>query len=44
MGEIIYSICVGGFLVISGVIMLAVLTREERRVFPKDKDDGEDDR
>lgn len=30
MGEIIFSICVGGFLVISGIIMNLVLRHEEK--------------
>lgn len=30
MGEIIYSICVGGFLALSGVVLLVVLHREEK--------------
>lgn len=30
MGEIVFSICIGGFLVISGIAMLYVLKREER--------------
>ncbi len=36
MGEIIFSLCVGGFLAISGIIMIIVLTREERRYVTKD--------
>lgn len=31
MGEIIFSICVGGFLVITGVVLIVVLDREEKR-------------
>lgn len=31
MGEIIFSICVGGFLVISGVVLIVVLGREEKK-------------
>ncbi|ADL06443.1 hypothetical protein Closa_3929 [[Clostridium] saccharolyticum WM1] len=31
MGEIIFSICVGGCLVASGIIMLVVLKKEEER-------------
>lgn len=31
MGEIIFSICVGGFLVISGIVMIVVLDREEKK-------------
>lgn len=32
MGEIIFSICVGGFLVISGIAMNVILSREEKRL------------
>ena len=35
MGEILYSIAVGGFLVISGIAMYIVLTREEHGLFGK---------
>lgn len=31
MGEIIFSICVGGFLVLSGVVLILALDREEKR-------------
>lgn len=31
MGEIIFSICVGGFLVLSGITMNIVLKREEKK-------------
>ena len=31
MGEIIFSICVGGFLVISGILMNLVLKWEEKK-------------
>lgn len=31
MGEIIFSICVGGCLVASGVFMLVMLGREEKK-------------
>lgn len=31
MGEIIFSICVGGFLVLSGIAMNIVLKREEKK-------------
>ncbi len=30
MGEIIYSICVGGFLIITGITMYLVLRAEQR--------------
>ncbi len=30
MGEIIFSICIGGCLVLSGIIMNVVLGREEK--------------
>lgn len=32
MGEIIFSICVGGFLALSGLIMIIVLRREEKKL------------
>lgn len=32
MGEIIFSVCVGGFLVLSGIFMNVMLGREEKRV------------
>lgn len=32
MGEIIFSVCVGGFLVISGIAMNVILGREEKRL------------
>lgn len=31
MGEIIFSICVGGFLVVSGIVLIAVLSMEEKK-------------
>lgn len=31
MGEIIFSICVGGFLVVSGIVMIVILDREEKK-------------
>lgn len=31
MGEIIFSICVGGFLVVSGLVLIAVLGKEEKK-------------
>lgn len=31
MGEIIFSFCVGGCLVISGIALIIVLKREEKR-------------
>ncbi len=31
MGEIIFSICVGGCLVVSGIVMIVVLNREEKK-------------
>ena len=39
MGEIIFSVCIGGLLVGAGIILLIVLKHEEKRVCPKD-DDG----
>lgn len=32
MGEIIFSICVGGFLVITGIVMIAALDKEQKKV------------
>lgn len=32
MGEIIFSICVGGFLAISGIAMNVILGREEKKL------------
>ncbi len=32
MGEIIFSVCIGGLLAGAGVILLIVLKREEKRV------------
>ena len=32
MGEIIVSICIGGFLIIAGIVLLTVVSREEKRV------------
>lgn len=40
MGEIIYSICTGGFLVISGILMFVILSKEEKK-HTKGKQDGE---
>lgn len=37
MGEIIFSICIGGFLAVSGIAMNAYLKREERS-FSEDKE------
>ncbi len=31
MGEIVFSICIGGFLVIAGIVMIVVLGREEKK-------------
>ena len=31
MGEIIFSICVGGFLVVSGIVLIVVLGKEEKK-------------
>lgn len=35
MGEIIFSICVGGFLVLSGIAMNVILHREEKQIRAK---------
>jgi hypothetical protein len=40
MGEIIYSILIGGFLVLSGVFMNIYLKREEKKWASEDKDGG----
>lgn len=40
MGEIIYSILIGGFLALSGVFMNICLKREEKKYAAEDKDDG----
>ena len=32
MGEIIFSICAGGFLVLSGIAMNFILRREEKKL------------
>ena len=40
MGEIIYSILIGGFLVLSGVCMNVYLKREEKKWASKDEDAG----
>lgn len=32
MGEIIFSLCVGGFLAVSGIAMNLILRREEKKV------------
>lgn len=31
MGEIIFSICIGGFLVVSGIAMNLILKHEEKK-------------
>lgn len=38
MGEIIFSVCVGGFLVISGIAMNVILGREEKRLAREESD------
>jgi len=38
MGEIIFSICVGGFLVITGIILIVALNKEEQR-YVRDRGD-----
>lgn len=38
MGEIIYSILIGGFLVLSGVFMIVYLKREEKKWVSEEKD------
>lgn len=40
MGEIIFSICVGGFLAISGIAMNVILRREQKQM-EAEKDTGE---
>ena len=39
MGEVIYSICIGGFLVIAGIAMNVVLRREEKKLGLKEKNE-----
>lgn len=39
MGEIIVSICIGGFLVLAGIVMIAVLNHEEKTIKASDKGD-----
>lgn len=41
MGEIIYSIAVGGGLVVAGFVMLRTLKREEESLQRKDQEEGE---
>jgi len=43
MGEIVYSILIGGFLVLSGVFMNVYLKREEEKWTSKDGDGGKGD-
>ncbi len=38
MGEIIFSICIGGFLALTGILMNFILLREEKQL----KLDGEE--
>lgn len=40
MGEIIVFICIGGFLVLAGIFMIATLSREEKSFIKKDKGDS----
>ena len=40
MGEIIYSLCIGGFLVATGIAMNICLSREEKRECGKKQDDS----
>ncbi len=37
MGEIIFSICIGGFLAIAGVLMNVVLRKEEKQLKEKNE-------
>lgn len=32
MGEIILSLCIGGFLVLSGIAMIVILRKEEKKL------------
>ena len=32
MGEIIVSICIGGFLIMAGIVLITVVGREEKKV------------
>jgi len=38
MGEIILSVCIGGFLVISGIVMIVVLNKEEKKFLDEQKE------
>lgn len=43
MGEIIYSILIGGFLVLSGIFMNVYLKCEEKKWASGDKEEGKED-
>lgn len=32
MGEIIVSICIGGFLIMAGIVLITVVSREEKKI------------
>ncbi len=37
MGEIIFSVCIGGFLAVAGILMNVVLRREEKQLREKNE-------
>lgn len=37
MGEIVFSIFIGGVLVVSGIFMNFILKKEEKKVLPEEK-------
>ncbi len=43
MGEIVYSILIGGFLALSGVFMNVYLKREEKKWASGDKEERKED-
>lgn len=40
MGEIIVSICIGGFLVLAGIFMIVTLSREEKSLSKEEHKDS----
>ena len=41
MGEIIVSICIGGFLIMAGIVLITVVGREEKKVKQEAESDSE---
>ena len=41
MGEIIVSICIGGFLIMAGIVLITVVVREEKKVKQEADSDSE---